>query len=32
MQLCVMDLAVEPFLKEGLEGVFGVLLRKEESL
>jgi putative thiazole-containing bacteriocin maturation protein len=30
-QLFVVDLAVEPFLKEGLEGVFGVLLREEES-
>jgi putative thiazole-containing bacteriocin maturation protein len=30
-QLIVMDLAVEPFLKEGLEGVFGVLLQEEES-
>jgi putative thiazole-containing bacteriocin maturation protein len=31
-QLFVVDLAVEPFLKEGFEGVFGVLLREEESL
>jgi hypothetical protein len=30
-QLFVVDLALEPFLKEGLEGVFGVLLREEES-
>jgi hypothetical protein len=30
-QLFVMDLAVEPFLKDGLEGVYGVLLREEES-
>jgi putative thiazole-containing bacteriocin maturation protein len=30
-QLFVVDLAVEPFLKEGLEGVFGVLLQEEES-
>jgi putative thiazole-containing bacteriocin maturation protein len=30
-QLYIMDLAVEPFLKEGFEGVYGVLLREEES-
>ncbi|MFD0869071.1 putative thiazole-containing bacteriocin maturation protein [Chlamydia abortus] len=30
--LLVCDLALEPFLKEGPTGVFGVLLRKEESL
>jgi putative thiazole-containing bacteriocin maturation protein len=30
-ELFVVDLAVEPFLKEGFEGVFGVLLREEES-
>jgi putative thiazole-containing bacteriocin maturation protein len=30
-QLFIVDLAVEPFLKEGLEGVFGVLLQEEES-
>ncbi|MCR8630126.1 putative thiazole-containing bacteriocin maturation protein [Paenibacillus radicis (ex Xue et al. 2023)] len=30
-ELYVVDLAVEPFLKEGPEGVFGVLLREEES-
>jgi CO dehydrogenase/acetyl-CoA synthase gamma subunit (corrinoid Fe-S protein) len=30
-QLFVVDLAVEPFLKEGLDGVLGVLLREEES-
>jgi hypothetical protein len=30
-QLIVVDMAVEPFLKEGLEGVFGVLLQEEES-
>jgi hypothetical protein len=30
-QLFVVDLAVEPFLKEGLAGVFGVLLQEEES-
>ncbi|ERI10730.1 putative thiazole-containing bacteriocin maturation protein [Aneurinibacillus aneurinilyticus] len=30
-QLLVFDLAVEPFLKEKLAGVFGVLLREEES-
>jgi putative thiazole-containing bacteriocin maturation protein len=30
-QIFVVDLAVEPFLKEGLEGVFGVLLQGEES-
>jgi len=30
-QLFVVDLAVEPFLKEELRGVFGVLLREEES-
>jgi hypothetical protein len=29
MQLLVFDLAIEPFLKEELAGVFGVLLRKE---
>ncbi|RAK19203.1 putative thiazole-containing bacteriocin maturation protein [Anoxybacillus vitaminiphilus] len=31
MRLFVFDLAIEPFLKEELEGVFGVLLRKEGS-
>ncbi|GGE24233.1 putative thiazole-containing bacteriocin maturation protein [Marinithermofilum abyssi] len=30
-RLLVFDLALEPFLKEGLAGVFGVLLREEES-
>jgi putative thiazole-containing bacteriocin maturation protein len=30
-QLFVVNLAVEPFLKEGLAGVFGVLLQEEES-
>jgi putative thiazole-containing bacteriocin maturation protein len=30
-QLLVLDLALEPFLKEELAGVFGVLLREEES-
>jgi putative thiazole-containing bacteriocin maturation protein len=30
-RLSVVDLAAEPFLKEGLGGVFGVLLREEES-
>jgi putative thiazole-containing bacteriocin maturation protein len=30
-RLSVVDLAVEPFLKEGLEGVFGVSLREGES-
>jgi hypothetical protein len=30
-RLLVFDLAVEPFLKEKLAGVFGVLLREEES-
>ncbi|WP_028550281.1 putative thiazole-containing bacteriocin maturation protein [Paenibacillus sp. UNC451MF] len=30
-QLFVVDLAVEPFLKEGLSGVYGVLLREGES-
>jgi hypothetical protein len=30
-RLLVFDLAVEPFLKEKLAGVFGVLLRGEES-
>jgi hypothetical protein len=30
-RLLVLDLAQEPFLKEGLAGVFGVLLREEES-
>ncbi|WP_409340377.1 putative thiazole-containing bacteriocin maturation protein [Paenibacillus sp. MBLB4367] len=30
-QLFVLDLAVEPFLKEELEGVFGVSLREEVS-
>lgn len=30
-QLLVFDLAVEPFLKEEMAGVFGVLLREEES-
>ncbi|WP_240420119.1 putative thiazole-containing bacteriocin maturation protein [Paenibacillus periandrae] len=30
-QLFVVDLAVEPFLKEELKGVFGVLLREGES-
>ncbi|WP_282937362.1 putative thiazole-containing bacteriocin maturation protein [Paenibacillus sp. RC67] len=30
-QLYVVDLAVEPFLKEELKGVFGVLLREGES-
>jgi putative thiazole-containing bacteriocin maturation protein len=31
MRLFVFDLAIEPFLKEELAGVFGVLLRKEDS-
>jgi putative thiazole-containing bacteriocin maturation protein len=31
MRLFVFDLAIEPFLKEELAGVFGVLLREEES-
>ncbi|MCK9905222.1 hypothetical protein MXD63_35180, partial [Frankia sp. Cpl3] len=31
MRLMVLDLALEPFLQEELAGVFGVLLRKEES-
>ncbi|WP_282937889.1 putative thiazole-containing bacteriocin maturation protein [Paenibacillus sp. RC67] len=31
MRLEVIDLAIEPFLKEGLAGVYGVILRKEES-
>jgi putative thiazole-containing bacteriocin maturation protein len=30
-QLLVYNLALEPFLKEGLAGVFGVLLREEEA-
>jgi putative thiazole-containing bacteriocin maturation protein len=30
-RLLVLDLALEPFLKEELAGVFGVLLREEES-
>ncbi|HWO95047.1 MAG TPA: putative thiazole-containing bacteriocin maturation protein [Bacillus sp. (in: firmicutes)] len=30
-RLLVFELALEPFLKEGLTGVFGVLLREEES-
>ncbi|BCU81469.1 putative thiazole-containing bacteriocin maturation protein [Polycladomyces abyssicola] len=30
-RLLSLDLALEPFLKEGLAGVFGVLLREEES-
>ncbi|TFE28653.1 putative thiazole-containing bacteriocin maturation protein [Cohnella luojiensis] len=30
-QLLVFDLALEPFLREGMAGVFGVLLREEES-
>lgn len=30
-QLLVLDLALEPFLQEELAGVFGVLLREEES-
>jgi putative thiazole-containing bacteriocin maturation protein len=30
-RLLVLDLALEPFLKEELVGVFGVLLREEES-
>ncbi|TXK89499.1 bacteriocin maturation protein, partial [Parageobacillus sp. SY1] len=30
MRLFVFDLAIEPFLKEELAGVFGVLLRKED--
>jgi putative thiazole-containing bacteriocin maturation protein len=30
-RLLVLDLALEPFLKEKLAGVFGVLLREEES-
>jgi putative thiazole-containing bacteriocin maturation protein len=30
-QLLVLDLALEPFLKEEMAGVFGVLLREEES-
>jgi putative thiazole-containing bacteriocin maturation protein len=31
-QLFIVDLAVEPFLKEGLDGVFGVSLREEVPL
>jgi hypothetical protein len=31
VRLLVFDLAMEPFLKEELAGVFGVLLREEES-
>jgi putative thiazole-containing bacteriocin maturation protein len=31
IRLLVFDLAMEPFLKEKLAGVFGVLLREEES-
>ncbi len=31
MRLFVFDLAIEPFLKEELAGVFGVLLREEEA-
>ncbi len=30
-RLVIFDLALEPFLKDGLAGVFGVSLRKEES-
>ncbi|MDQ0339721.1 putative thiazole-containing bacteriocin maturation protein [Caldalkalibacillus uzonensis] len=30
-RLLVFELALEPFVKEGLAGVFGVLLREEES-
>lgn len=30
-QMLVFNLTIEPFLKEGMEGVFGVLLREEES-
>ncbi|MCL9797617.1 hypothetical protein MXD58_025535, partial [Frankia sp. AgKG'84/4] len=30
-RLLVLELGLEPFLKEELAGVFGVLLRKEES-
>jgi putative thiazole-containing bacteriocin maturation protein len=30
-RLLVCDLALEPFLREGLAGVFGVLVREEES-
>lgn len=30
-QLLVFDLTLEPFMKEGMAGVFGVLLREEES-
>lgn len=30
-QLFVVNLAVEPFLKDGLQGVYGVLVREEES-
>ena len=31
-RLFLLDLTLEPFLKEGLAGVFGVLVREEESL
>lgn len=31
MRLEVLDLAVEPFLKEGIAGIYGVTLREEES-
>ncbi|MBU8878108.1 putative thiazole-containing bacteriocin maturation protein [Bacillus sp. FJAT-29790] len=30
-QLLVFELELEPFLKEGLEGVYGVMLREEEA-
>jgi putative thiazole-containing bacteriocin maturation protein len=30
-RILVLDMTLEPFLKEGLAGVFGVLLREEES-
>ncbi|MFX7329425.1 hypothetical protein ABTI69_21780, partial [Acinetobacter baumannii] len=30
-RLLALDLAVEPFLKEEIAGVFGVVLREEES-
>ncbi|WP_248926020.1 putative thiazole-containing bacteriocin maturation protein [Paenibacillus hamazuiensis] len=30
-QIYIVDLAVEPFLQEGLEGVYGVMLREEGS-
>ena len=30
-RLLAFDIALEPFLKEGLAGLFGVLLREEEG-